>query len=221
MNKMSSRHHCIVYAGPPSRHLAPLAAVVREKLAQNHRCLYLNSRPMVAGMRSYLAAAGVDVTREINRRSLVLSSEQDHLVDGRFDVDRMMNTLDGALSQALKDGYAGLWASGDMTWEMGPDKDFSTLLEYEKRLEAFFHRHPEMGGICQYHVDTIPFETVREGFRAHNSLFINKTLALMNPYYIHPEAIRDNIPNVRVDAAILRLCDSEDLDKMGSVELAS
>jgi len=200
MNEMVSRHHCLVYVGAPSRHLAPLAAVVREKLAQNHRCLYLNSRPMVAGMRSYLAAAGVDVTREINRRSLVLSSEQDHLVDGRFDVDRMMNTLDGALRQALKDGYAGLWASGDMTWEMGPDKDFSTLLEY---------------------VDTLPFETVREGFRAHNSLFINKTLALINPYYIQPETIRDNIPNVRVDAAILRLCDSEDLDKMGSVELAS
>lgn len=50
----------------------------------------------------------------------------------------MMQTLADAFSQAMNDGYAGLWASGDMTWEIGGDKDFSRLLEYEWRLEEFF-----------------------------------------------------------------------------------
>jgi len=167
---------------------------------------------MVAGMRSYLAAAGVDVTHEIEKGSLVLSSEQNHLVAGQFDIDMMMDTLAGALNQALKDGYAGLWASGDMTWEMGPDKDFSKLLEYEQRLEEFFHQHPEMGGICQYHADTLPFEAVRLGFQSHASVFINETLTLINPYFIHSETSRDFVQDHRVDAAILRLCHSEGMD---------
>jgi len=212
MEPASPRHHCLIYEGAPSRHLTSVAAVVFKKLTQNHRCLYLNSRPMVAGMRSYLAAAGVDVTHEIEKGSLVLSSEQGHLVDGQFDVDRMMDTLAGALDQALKDGYAGLWASGDMTWEMGPDKDFSKLVEYEHRLEEFFHQHPEMGGICQYHADTLPFDVLRQGFRSHPAVFINETLILINPYFVHSEPGRQYVPDQRVDAAILRLCNSEGLD---------
>ena len=167
---------------------------------------------MVAGMRSYLAAAGVDVTREIEKGSLIMSSEQDHLVNGQFDIDHMMDTLAGALDQALKDGYTGLWASGDMTWEMGPDKDFSKLIEYEQRLEEFFYEHPEMGGICQYHADTLPFDTIRQGFRSHASLFINETLSLINPYFIQSPTSPAYVPNRRVDAAILRLCHAEGLD---------
>jgi hypothetical protein len=37
---------------------------------------------MVTGMRSYLFAAGTDVTKEIVKGSLVLSSNNPHLVDG-------------------------------------------------------------------------------------------------------------------------------------------
>ena len=99
---------------------------------------------MVAGMRSYLAAAGIDVAHEVGGGSLVLSSDQRHLVEGAFDIDRMMRTLEDALDQALNNGYAGLWATGDMSWEFGPQKDFSKLLEYEWRLEEFFRTHPEL-----------------------------------------------------------------------------
>ena len=106
------RHQCLIYDGAPSRQLPALAALVREKLAQNYRCLYLNSAPMVAGMRSYLAAAGVDVAREVEKASLVLSSELGHLVGGQFDVERLIRTIEDAIQQALDDGYAGLWATG-------------------------------------------------------------------------------------------------------------
>jgi hypothetical protein len=212
MDHDSPRHHCLIYEGAPSRHLTSLAAVVFNKLSQNYRCLYLNSRPMVAGMRSYLAAAGVDVTQEIKKTSLILSSEQNHLVNGHFQIDRMMDTLAEALEQALKDGYEGLWASGDMTWEMGPDKDFSKLVEYECHLEEFFREHPEMGGICQYHADSIPPEVIRHGYLAHRSLFINETLSLVNPHYVRRQTLRDTIPIPVVEAAILRLCHADAAD---------
>src|ERR1700691_4996657 len=136
------RHQCLIYEGAPSRHLPAVAAVTRDKLQQNYRCLYLNSPPMVAGMGSYLAAAGVDIAREVGRGSLVLTSEQGHLAKGRFDVEQMVQTLEGAIHRALRDGYVGLWATGDMTWEMGPEKDFSKLVEYEWRLEKLFAKYP-------------------------------------------------------------------------------
>jgi DcmR-like sensory protein len=209
------RHQCLLYEGPPSQHLKAVAAVVREKLDENFRCLYLNSGPMVAGMRSYLAAAGVDVAREMERGSLVLSSELSHLKeDGSFDVEWMMETLAIALDDALQKGYAGLWATGDMTWEFGPEKNFSKLLDYELRLEEFMGEHPEMGGICQYHADTLPREALRQSLVTHPSIFVNETLSLLNPHFLangnrQHSSHREGAFDHELDGTVVRLCQQE------------
>jgi hypothetical protein len=214
-----SRHQCLIYDGAPSRHLKAMAAVIHEKLAQNVRCLYLNSAPMVAGMRSFLAAAGVDVACETERGSLVLTSQLSHLnEDGRFDVDWMMETLCVALEDALGSGFVGLWATGDMSWEFGPEKNFSKLLDYELRLEQFIRDHAEMSGVCQYHADTLPREAMRHSLVAHPSIFVNETLSLVNPHFL-PHAVYapppcgetafGRRPDTELDGAILRLCQQE------------
>ena len=161
-----------------------LAAVICRTIEENYRCLYLNSPTMVAGMASYLAARGRDVLEDAKQGKLVLSSEQHNASDGRFDVDAMLQGLEEALLQALKDGCKGLWASGDMTWEFGRAADFSRLLEYEWRLEEFFQKHPQLEGICQYHADTLPAEAIKQGQISHPSIFVSETLSLVNPHYL-------------------------------------
>lgn len=204
------RHQCLIYDGAASRHLPMMAAIIRQKLQRNYRCLYINDDSMVAAMGSYLSVAGVDIARETARKSLVVSSKRDHLVDGRlFDVDRMINALTEAVDQSLRDGFDGLWATGDMTWEMGPEKDFSKLLEYEWRLEEFFREHEEFGGVCQYHAKTLPRNVVQQGMLTHRSLFVSETLSLINPHYRVPEHFpsdEDGYPEVD---KVLRLFDSE------------
>lgn len=201
------RHQCLIYEGAPSRHLLAIAAVMRDKLRQRYRCLYLNSRPMVAGLRSYLAAAGVDVVDEAARGSLLLSSQRDNLVDGFFNIDRMIQTLEDTVDQALQDGFDGLWASGDLTWEFGSDRDFSKLVEYEWRLDELFRRRPALSGICQYHTDTLPREATRQGLVVHSAIFINETLSLINPHYRDSYA-PNAVPDPELDSAIIRLCRS-------------
>jgi len=41
-----------------------LVPVIRQKLTENNRCLYLNSPPMVAGLRLISLRRGVDVPKE-------------------------------------------------------------------------------------------------------------------------------------------------------------
>jgi hypothetical protein len=200
------RHQCLIYQGAPSQHLPGVAAVALEKLQQNYRCLYLNSAPMVAGMRSYMAAAGVDVADEVKKGSLVLTSEQSHLADGGFDGARMLRGLEETLEQALAGGYRGLWAAGDMTWELGPEKDDSKLLEYEWRLEELFHTRPELCGICMYHAGTLPREMTRLGLLVHPTIFVSKTLSLLNPHYVRPASFRrEAIKNAELDSAMADL----------------
>jgi hypothetical protein len=161
-----------------------MAATVQRKLAEGYRCLYLNSRPMVAGIRSCLAALGTDVTHEIAQGRLVLSSEPVTLGNGVFDVDAMLRTLEQALDKALAEGFKGLWATGDMSWEFGGEKNLEKLLEYEYGLEALFQKRPELAGICQYHQDTLPREATRQGLSAHQAIFLNETLTRINPHYV-------------------------------------
>ena len=188
------RHQCLIYQGPPSGQLPRLARLLRDKLVANYRCVYLNSPSMVTSMQSELAAIGVDVESELEEGSLVLSSHLDHLTDHKwFEVDRMLQGLEDALEAALDDQYVGLWATGDMTWEFGPEKGFMKLLEYEWRLQELFRTHSQLEGICQYHVDTLPDVAVREGLLAHPGVLLNQIHgSSANPHYIRPEHFSDD-----------------------------
>ena len=138
----------MIYEGSPAKHLRGLAAAIVENLKKKKRCLYLNSPTMVAGIRSYLAAAGLDLGRELETGALVLSSDQSHLIDGRFDSDKMLALVENAIDEALRDGFSGLWATGDMTWEFGNEKNFVKLLDYERGLEELFAKHATLSGVC-------------------------------------------------------------------------
>jgi MEDS: MEthanogen/methylotroph, DcmR Sensory domain len=144
---------------------------------------------MVVEMQNHLEAANVDVAHETARASLVLSSAQHHLAPGgRFDVDCMLSSLKTAVDRALHDGYRGLWASGDMIWEFGPQNDFSRLLEYEWRLEEFFHQCKEIIGVCQYRADMLPRAVMRHGLHSHHSIFVSDKHSIRNPRYLRRDA---------------------------------
>jgi len=197
------RHQCLIYHGDASRQLGALAAEIRGRLAQNYRCLYFNSPPMVARLQSFLGATNIDHEWS----SLILSSELRHLDEnGSFDVGRMIESLSDELDRALSAGYDGLWASGDMAWEFGPKKDFSKLVEYEWQVEELHCKRPELIGVCQYRADTLPREATRRGFLVHPALFISETLSINNPFYSPPEAFTEEPgKNPEVESALDRI----------------
>ena len=106
----------------------------------------------------------------------------------------MMGMLEDFLQKSLVDGYAGLWATGDMTWELGPERDFSNLVEYEWRLEEFLRTHAQIGGICQYRADALPQEALRKGLLTHRGVFISETLSMVNPHYLPQKTFLQNRP---------------------------
>jgi hypothetical protein len=122
----------MIYEGSPAKHLRGLAATIVENLNKHKRCFYLNSPTMVAGIRSYLAATGLDLARELEAGALILSSDQSHLIDGQFDNGRMLAMLNNAVDEALRDGFCGLWATGGMTWEFGSEKNSSSSWTTER-----------------------------------------------------------------------------------------
>jgi hypothetical protein len=177
------RHQCLIYDGSPEHQLPAIALMIQKKLNENFRCLYLNSALMVEQMRSCLEIMGVDVSKEIFKNRLVISSELVTAADGTFDSQQMLQKLEEAINQALEDGYVGLFATGDMTFEFGDEKNFSKLMDYEYGLENLFEIRKELSGICQYHVDTLPKGIASRALLTHQSIFINETLSRLSPHY--------------------------------------
>ncbi len=186
----------MIYEGSPAHHLPGLAILGKRKLESHHRCLYLNSPAVIAQMRSCLLSAGVDVNREIEQGALVLCCDQAHLIDGRFDVDRMLAFLTDSVAEAVRDGYRGLWATGDMTWEFGDEKNFAKLLEYEYALERLFERLPALSGVCQFHAETLPSDAIQWGLCTHRAVYINEAVSKVNPYYAPAEVFAYRAPHV-------------------------
>jgi hypothetical protein len=184
METSGFRHQGFIYDGSTSRPAPAVAAVIKERLAQKHRCLYFDSKPMVADLQADLARIGVDVNRETSHSNLVFSSHLGHLKeDHTFDIDEMITTLESALAQALQDGYAGLWASGDIAWEFGPKEDLTQLVEYETRLEAFVSTHEKFSGICIYDASVLPADAVQTGHETHPVLFSGAAESRLNPAF--------------------------------------
>lgn len=197
----------MIYEGAPSLQLPAIAAVIAQKLQENFRCLYLNRPTMVSGIRSALSAIGVDVEKVVSEGRLQLSSETHLTSDGGFDVDGMLRGLEEALDQSIKDGYQGMFATGDMSWEFGSEKNLIKLMDYEFRLEKIFRRRSELCGICQYHKDTLPAEAIKHGVLTHPSIFINETLVRENPYFVPSGSKEDRLASdLELDELISELC---------------
>lgn len=159
---------------------------------------------MVSGLRSYLASRGVDLLEQTKRGALLLPSDQAHLVEGRFEVEPMISMLRDAALQAQADGFTGLWASGDMTWEFGSERNLGKLLEYESRLEQLIHETPALSGVCQYHIDTLPANSVQAAACAHQHVYLNESLSIASPYYIPPKQLKEEAPK-HSDAELLEM----------------
>jgi hypothetical protein len=205
---LSGRHQCHIYDGSPSRGLAKMAAAVRYRIDQGYRCLYLNSPPMILGMKNQLASTGTDVEAEIYKTSLVLSSDQNHIVDGPFNVNEMMDSIEDAVVNASADGFKGLWAAGDITWEFGSEENFTELLTYEWSLEELFRRQPTLSGVCQYHVATVPRQALHQGLLSHKTVFVNETENRLNPHYMRGDSPADTAAKdpLMLDEFITELC---------------
>jgi signal transduction histidine kinase len=184
----ASRHKCLIYDGHASEQLPVVVPFLLESLQNNWRCLYVGSPEDVHMVEHAFQTHGVNLLRETKRGALVLSSDRSHLKAGTFDPRAMVQFLAQAVDDAVKAGFVGLCATGDMRWELGDDKNLDRLMEYEALLEQLF-REKSLRGICQYRRDILPARTVQHALATHRSAYVGQHLKEDNFFYIPPEMV--------------------------------
>lgn len=183
----SSRHKCLIYEADPSE-LAPVVVpFLTGGLQTNWRCLYLGSPESIAVVKGGLVRRGIDVVAEIRRGGLVFSSDREHLKTGfapRLLVEQIAHLVD----EAVRDGFQGLCAAGDMAWELGTAENFEHLLEYEALLENVFREKP-LQGICLYNSTMLPAHGLQDALLTHQCLYDGERLVRDNCFYVPPDAL--------------------------------
>jgi hypothetical protein len=175
-------HICALYESEHEQ-LTTAAAYIADGLAHAERCYYVGqSLTALARFRESLAREGTDVADAVQGGALILATHQQaHLVDGRFDCERMLRLLNEAVEAALNDGFIGLRTCGDMSWLLDQPAGSEQVVEYEMLLNQFFHTVRAMG-MCQYDARRLPADLVDQALCAHSSVAIDGR-HITNPHY--------------------------------------
>jgi chemotaxis family two-component system sensor kinase Cph1 len=178
-------HICTLYTSPAEQ-LAAAIEYVRGGLERGERCLYICGEHTPQQFRCALEAAGVDVSAEEERGTLVLVTKHEaHLQGGAFCPDRMIHMLDQAVLDALAAGFQGLCAAGDMAWVLDEAPGTEHLAEYESRLNEFYSKNRALG-LCQYS-RKMPEHILDHCLATHRLIRMDGPIALENPFYEPPQ----------------------------------
>jgi len=145
---VGERHACLVFTRPADQ-LEAVARFLASGLATGKRGLCLIEERSLEEVAAALEEAGVDVSRRAAQGALRFARARSaYLAGGCFDAEAMIHLIQRAVAEARAFGYAGLCATGDMSWALGRAPD--ELVAYESRLNATAFRSARLVGLCQY-----------------------------------------------------------------------
>lgn len=179
-------HVCTLFSSPDEQ-IHAASDYIRGGLARGERCLYTCGEHTPGAFRGSLRAAGIDTAAEEKRGSLILITKPEgHLKGGSFKASRTIEMLNGAVRDALKAGFAGLCAAGDMTWLLDEAPDSHEIVEYEALLNHFYASNRALG-LCQYNRHRVSAKILDTCLATHRHIRVEGPMILENPFYELPE----------------------------------
>lgn len=137
--------------------------------------------------------AGHDIDRFLKSKQLeVLTKKETYLKDGEFTPEKMIAFVEEAEKKALKDGYSGFRATGEMTWIIDSSVNTNILIEYESKLNNFFD-NSKSKIICQYNEKKINNEILSSAIRTHPTSMIYGKIYENKYFYTEPRFMRGGL----------------------------
>ncbi|HEU5109281.1 MAG TPA: MEDS domain-containing protein [Micromonosporaceae bacterium] len=146
-------HACWIY-DDEDRCLREMARFVQVGLAQRQRVLYLTDSLAPSSLLVALQARGVLAAEAAATGGLVVRPAREVYLTGdrsgaTVDPARLLRLTHDAVTEAVRAGYAGLRAVGEMTGALAGPSDVGRLIEYETRVNRNFLDGLAVG-VCLY-----------------------------------------------------------------------
>lgn len=159
-------HACCVVSTDAQRHAAS-APFLAEGYARNERLLYLADTSSTDAVVRMLDGTGIDGAACAASGALeVRRSTDSYLAGGRFDPNRVKDSLRAATEAALAAGYAGLRVVGEMSWAGRGAPGAEHLSHYEESVDDLFGEG-RLTALCQYDRTTLPPDLLASAVAPH------------------------------------------------------
>lgn len=190
-----ARHVCAFFSTREEEY-AIMAPFVKEGAAQGERILQIVEKDRHADHAARMRASGVDVDALSRAGQLdVLRWEDAYLLDGRFDHERMLAMLEGALADRRARGFPLMRAMGNMEWALKGAPGTEDLLEYETRVNLVSPKHPDVF-VCLYDVNKFSAATLFDVMRTHPAVILGGVYH-ENPFFVPPAQMLREIESRR------------------------
>lgn len=127
------------------------AAFVGAGLRRGGRVLNLADQLPVEAVTRSLARAGIEAAASLRTGALVLMPpDRSYVQDGRFSPERGTALLRDEADRARREGYQGLWVTGEIGAGIRGAPGGDRLVEYEATVDEFFATTPDALALCQY-----------------------------------------------------------------------
>jgi diguanylate cyclase (GGDEF)-like protein/PAS domain S-box-containing protein len=180
-------HLCCLYESE-EEHRAVLTPFLRQGLERGEKVLYIMDARTAETILSYLQHDGLDVEPYLARGQLaILTCDDIYLRGGVFDPEATIALLQAETAQALAEGYPALRITSERTWALRGLPGSERLIEYEARLNQFFHGSQCLA-ICQYDRRHFAPAVLLHVLRTHPIAVVG-TETHANFYYISPDEL--------------------------------
>jgi len=188
-------HLSLVYESSED-HYAVAIPFIQIGLDRGEKCIYIADDGTEEAVRDAMSAQGIDVEQAIATDSLVLDTKDGaFLKQGSFDPERMPAFWEDVTSEAVRQGFSALRATGETEWLVGGSKGVDRWIEYESRLTQVL-ASLNCFALCQYNLHLLPPELVRDVIRTHPTI-IYRGVACPNMYYVPPDEFLGTNQTVR------------------------
>jgi PAS domain S-box-containing protein len=186
LEELQPGHHiCCIYESE-QEHRELLTKFLLDGLERHEKVAYILDARDAEVLEGYLRDEGVDPAPFLASGQLVfLTQDETYAKEGSFDPDRMIDTLRDETRKALADGFTAFRVTGEMTWALRNLSGSDRLIEYEAKLNHFFHGSEALA-VCQYDRRRFSPEILLDVLDTH-PIAVTGTQVLDNFYYLPPD----------------------------------
>jgi len=150
-----------------------LVPYFRAGLENNEFCMWVVSEPLDVSGALAAARQGIpDFDCYLQREQIqVVPYDQWYVIDGVFDLQRVLNGWVGRLERAMARGYDGMRVSGNTAWL--ERRDWERFVDYEEAIDSVVSRN-RMLALCTYALDRCSGSDVLDVLRNHRYAIIRQ-----------------------------------------------
>ncbi len=197
--ELSDYYHVCAFFDSREDEYRVLNPFFQEALGWGEKVLHIVDPGLIDDHLAQMKAHGIDTAQACACGQLeVLGWDDVYLSGGRFDQDRMLSAIEGALRAGREAGYPRMRIMGNMGWTLEGRPGTEQVIEFESRVNEVLARERQLA-VCVYDMARLSGSVMMDILRSHPLTLVGD-IVHENPFYVPAAQLLGEIRARRSDA---------------------